>query len=249
MSLLCEICGLQYEWEMFFNNHMRNVHSIKKKCKERILLNKKAKDFLDGYYTNICEEPSLDEIKELAKFLDVKKECVYWWFFNRRRKRDMGNSQTLLKPMTKDPSLSRYGDVKEEGSKHGISDRDASREKSKIRRRTKRQVKENALQKVQALEKDLAEAKLLAKDVLDQCDALQKRHMLKTQAKVNVRQVLRRQLDAEEDCNVVLPITSKRRGRVVCDCGDCDDYVEESYDTPDRIINPGFVEQDHDQVD
>ena len=115
-----------------------------------------------------------------------------------------------------------------------------------------RKRKEEAFKKIQNLEKELDEAKLLSQDVLDQCNALQKRHMPKTLFKDNVRPVLERQFGIDAVKDVALDITPNARqgrGLVVCDCGDCEDYVEESYDTPDRIVNPGFIEQDQNQVD
>ena len=87
MSFLCELCGAVYEWKMFFNNHMRTVHGVRvsverKRCK----MEAKTKDFLEGYYSYTCKQPALSGIQELALFLGVKKETVYWWFFNKRQK-------------------------------------------------------------------------------------------------------------------------------------------------------------------
>ena len=87
MSLLCEKCGYVYDWEMFFNNHMRIVHGVKVSNSRQGALPLHIKTFLNYYYYHICEKPSLEEIKELSEDLEVKKEQIYWWFFNQRRKR------------------------------------------------------------------------------------------------------------------------------------------------------------------
>ena len=83
---LCDLCGCAYEWEMFFNNHRRSVHHLKVTKKPRELLDSEQTDFLKLYFRQKCSKPTLDRIKHLAAFLDVKKETVYWWFFNENRK-------------------------------------------------------------------------------------------------------------------------------------------------------------------
>ena len=66
---------------------MRSVHQ---KCigrrKGAPRMHPRSSAFLDGYYCCTCDYPSLEEMKELAKFIGVKKETVYWWFVNRRKK-------------------------------------------------------------------------------------------------------------------------------------------------------------------
>ena len=86
MSFLCNDCGCRYEWKFFFNNHRRTVHGIPTKREKRTYFSDRYVDFLDSYYTAVCDRPSLDEIRGLAHFLDIKKEAVYFWFVNRRQK-------------------------------------------------------------------------------------------------------------------------------------------------------------------
>ena len=86
MAFLCEVCGFQYEWEMFFNNHMRSVHKVKIAKPKRNVLPPDVRNFMRYYYYHICQNPTLEEIKELSKDFQVKKEKIYWWFFNYRRK-------------------------------------------------------------------------------------------------------------------------------------------------------------------
>ena len=83
---LCHICGCEYEWEMFYNNHMRSHHHIKVNRQKRNRLTQKHKQTLIEYFENVCSYPTLEEIKELSTILEIKKENVYWWFFNQRRK-------------------------------------------------------------------------------------------------------------------------------------------------------------------
>ena len=97
MSLQCETCGYTYEWEMFFNNHMRAVHGVEVVKSRRGVLPADIKRFLKYYYYHICENPTLDEIKELSEDLKVKKEKIYWWFFNHRRKNKPGKLETKAK--------------------------------------------------------------------------------------------------------------------------------------------------------
>ena len=87
----CDLCGCVYEWEMFFNNHRRSVHHLKVTKKPRSLLKLEQTDFLKLYFNQKCKRPSLDRIKHLAAFLDLKKETVYWWFFNQNQKLKKSN--------------------------------------------------------------------------------------------------------------------------------------------------------------
>ena len=86
MPFLCIDCGCSYEWENFFNNHRRTVHGIPTKRGKRTYFSERCVDFLDSYYTAVCDRPTLEEITGLAHFLDIKKEAVYFWFVNRRQK-------------------------------------------------------------------------------------------------------------------------------------------------------------------
>ena len=85
MSLLCDKCKFVYEWEMFYNNHMRSVHKVKTSKRARCVMSVDIRNFLKHYYSHICENPTLDEIKVIAEDLGVKKENIYWWFVNYRR--------------------------------------------------------------------------------------------------------------------------------------------------------------------
>ena len=62
------------------------MHGIPTKREKRTYFSDRYVDFLDSYYTAVCDRPSLDEIRGLAHFLDIKKEAVYFWFVNRRQK-------------------------------------------------------------------------------------------------------------------------------------------------------------------
>ena len=81
----CDVCGCVYHWEMFFHNHLRDVHSIPTKKSKRTSLGKTNKAFLQTYYRDISKRPTLEEIENVANFLDIKKENVYWWFVNRNK--------------------------------------------------------------------------------------------------------------------------------------------------------------------
>ena len=83
---LCEVCGAMYEWEMFFNNHRRSVHQLKVVDRPRSILTYEQRTFLKSYFTEVCTNPTLDEIKHMAYFLNIRKESVYWWFFNQNKK-------------------------------------------------------------------------------------------------------------------------------------------------------------------
>ena len=76
---------------------MRTVHSVKVNSSQRSVLPADIKRFLRYYYYHICENPTLDEIKELSEDLEVKKEKIYWWFFNHRRKNKPGKLETKAK--------------------------------------------------------------------------------------------------------------------------------------------------------
>lgn len=105
-SNLCEVCGCVYHWEMFFHNHLRDVHGIptKSRKRKRTSLGKKNISLLEGYYGKVCVRPTLDEIENVAKFLDVKKESVYWWFVNRNKQKRRSVKSKL--------SLKRHGNEK-----------------------------------------------------------------------------------------------------------------------------------------
>lgn len=97
-SLLCEVCGCAYHWEMFFHNHLRDVHGIPTKRSKRLVLSQTNIALLKSYYRNICKTPTLEEIENVAKFLDIKKEAVYWWFVNRnKQKRKSSKSKVSSK--------------------------------------------------------------------------------------------------------------------------------------------------------
>jgi len=79
---VCQVCGCVYHWQMFFHNHLRDVHGIATARNKQRRLKKKAIKFLTDYCKDISSKPTLDEIEELANVLGVKKESVYWWFVN-----------------------------------------------------------------------------------------------------------------------------------------------------------------------
>ena len=95
----CEECGFTYEWKMFFNNHMRTVHGVRMNThkvnrKRQKRISNDAREKLESYYHQVCTHPTLDEIKELLDVLrsgkeplDLEKESVYWWFINKRKRR------------------------------------------------------------------------------------------------------------------------------------------------------------------
>ena len=86
-SLLCEVCGCMYHWEMFFHNHLRDVHGIPTKKSKRTSLGTMNKALLETYYHNVSKRPTLEEIENVAEFLDIKKETAYWWFVNRNKQK------------------------------------------------------------------------------------------------------------------------------------------------------------------
>ena len=59
---------------MYFNNHMRSLHKVKAPKPPRSVLAVEIRNFLKYYYNNICENPTLNEIKEIADDFQVKKE-------------------------------------------------------------------------------------------------------------------------------------------------------------------------------
>ena len=87
MSLLCDVCGCVYHWEMFFHNHRRDVHGISTKKSKRTSLATTNKALLETYYRDVCKRPCLEEIEHVAEFLNIKKETVYWWFVNRNKQK------------------------------------------------------------------------------------------------------------------------------------------------------------------
>ena len=40
------------------------------------------KALLETYYHNVSKRPTLEEIENVAEFLDIKKETTHWWFVN-----------------------------------------------------------------------------------------------------------------------------------------------------------------------
>ena len=121
MSFLCDECGYVYEWEMFFNNHMRAAHRVKVNTIQRGVLPKDITKFLEYYFHHICGNPSLDEIKELSEDLEVKKEKIYWWFVN-YRKRDKKHMQKYGE-IKKNRSIKRV-EGKKSSSKDGVIGRE-----------------------------------------------------------------------------------------------------------------------------
>lgn len=95
MDYKCDICGCVYEWEMYYNNHLRNRHGIRIKRKRTIRLKKQQREFLDNYFTCDCDKPSLEDVDKLSALLNIKKETVYWWFANRIRKNRKNELGTL----------------------------------------------------------------------------------------------------------------------------------------------------------
>ena len=69
-------------------------------------MDKKSVAFLEGYYTGVCDRPTLDEIQNLGKFLGIRKESIYWWFVNRNKRQ---------KTKTQAESSSVKQDVKHKG--------------------------------------------------------------------------------------------------------------------------------------
>ena len=108
MTLQCEVCGCIYKWEMFFHNHLRDVHGIsvgRQKSKKK-RLGKENVQFLENYFVDVCNRPCLEEIETLSEFLGIKKETTYWWFVN-RIKREKAKSRS--------PPLTSRKDVGEKG--------------------------------------------------------------------------------------------------------------------------------------
>ena len=108
MSFLCNDCGCTYEWENVFNNHRRTVHGIPAKRGKRTHFSDRYVDFLDSYYTAVCDRPTLERIRGLAHFLGIKKEAVYFWFVNRRQK------EKCLKASSEFRAISLNQDVDDE---------------------------------------------------------------------------------------------------------------------------------------
>ena len=70
------------------------MHQQKVIKKPRTLLSTKEKTFLKSYFTDVCKRPTLDEIKQLSLFLNIKKESAYWWFFNQNKKTKNGRESS-----------------------------------------------------------------------------------------------------------------------------------------------------------
>ena len=84
---------------MFFHNHLRDVHGIPTKKSKRTSLGTMNKALLETYYHNISKRPTLEEIENVAEFLDIKKETAYWWFVNRnKQKRKAPKTKLSSKP-------------------------------------------------------------------------------------------------------------------------------------------------------
>ena len=82
---LCQLCGLSYDWGMYFNNHMRSKHGRTVKTVKRKIIGEEGRKLLEDYYLD-HKWPNLNDIKILSKMAGVTKETVYWWFRNRRQK-------------------------------------------------------------------------------------------------------------------------------------------------------------------
>ena len=65
---------------------MRMVHRVKVNTIQRSVLADDIKNFLEYYFHHICTNPTLDEIRELSEDIEVKKEQIYWWFVNYRKR-------------------------------------------------------------------------------------------------------------------------------------------------------------------
>ena len=78
---------------------MRSVHKVKPGKSPRCGLPVDNRNFLIYYYDHICDNPTLDEIKVIAEDLQVKKETIYWWFVNyrKRSKKRMQKSEEIRK--------------------------------------------------------------------------------------------------------------------------------------------------------
>ena len=61
---------------------------------------------MENYFVGVCNRPCLEEIETLSKFLEIKKETVYWWFVNRIKKE---------KAMSRSPSSTSRKVVGEKG--------------------------------------------------------------------------------------------------------------------------------------
>ena len=117
---LCEVCGAVYEWEMYFNNHIRSVHQLKVFNRPRASLTSEQKTFLNAYFIDVCRNPTLDQVKHLASFLDIKKESVYWWFFNQNKKakREKHGRKTSDKRGTSDVTSHRKKEKRENSERN-----------------------------------------------------------------------------------------------------------------------------------
>ena len=136
---------------------MRTVHKLMVDKGSESNLKEKHRNFLKIYFQTICDRPNLEEIKNVAQFLDVEKESVYWWFFNQRCKQKRiskeqkrvkvieGDTKIQVKPQSK-PMLSIENifksrnkksatsaaeNSKDIGSRDGVSVRTSTRRASK----------------------------------------------------------------------------------------------------------------------
>ena len=124
---LCDYCGCEYEWEMFYNNHMRSIHKSKVGVKPRAKITLEQYKVLSSYFKHMCDHPTLNEIKELGEILGLKKETIYWWFFNERKTGRRGNGgQKSHKRRASDDATDRKkeensGETSNEGGTSGIT--------------------------------------------------------------------------------------------------------------------------------
>lgn len=132
MTLLCEVCGCIYKWEMFFHNHLRDVHGIpvgrQKRKKQRLRIENLL--FLEKYFVDVCNRPCLEEIETLSEFLGIKKETAYWWFVNRIKKE---------KAKSRSPSITLRKDVVEKGRVDRTAPRVVKRGKGTKEKRVRRE--------------------------------------------------------------------------------------------------------------
>ena len=114
---------------------MRTVHRVPTKRKLTSRLCKRHIHFLEDYYECICDKPTLNEVEELSKFIDVKKESVYWWFHNKRK--SSGKKSKVIsakyKEVKQEPELSLTQDVVSEGPRDRILDGPLKRTKTKAK--------------------------------------------------------------------------------------------------------------------
>ena len=75
---MCDVCGCVYHWEMFFHNHLRDVHDIPMRKSKRTSLGKTNRALLESYYYNVCKRPTLEEIEHVAicHMKPKRKQCI-----------------------------------------------------------------------------------------------------------------------------------------------------------------------------